>query len=103
MVGDNCGFPDTSKPGHPSLAWPVDLFTATGMGRVDLSDLASFVAPVRHLNTSPGDPGYDQRWDLLPGKGVFSKTINIADLSILVTLKPPMFGGQSVFNGPACS
>lgn len=102
MAADGCGNPDTSKPGHPSRAWPVDLVTTTGMNRVELTDLASFVTPVRHLNTSPGDPGYDQRWDLVPGPGMFSKTINIVDLSILVTLKPPMFGGQFAFNGPSC-
>lgn len=106
-VGTNlsaaCGNPDLTKPGHPSLSWPADLVTTTGLGLINMSDLTSFVSPVRRLNTSPGDPGYDQRWDLLPGKGPLTETINVMDLSQLVTLRPPMFFGQPVLGGPSCS
>jgi hypothetical protein len=81
--------------------WPADLFESTG-NRVDLQDLASFVGPVRRFNTSPGDPGYDLRWDLHPGNGGFGKHINAADLVALITVRPGMFGGQKAYNGPAC-
>lgn len=101
--GDNCGSPDMSKAGHPSQSWPADLVTTTGEGEIQLNDLLSFVTPIKHLNTSPGDPGYDQRWDLVPGKGSFGDTINLQDLTLLVTLKPAMFNGEPVFNGPSCS
>lgn len=98
----NCGDPDTSKPGHPSLAWPADLVTTAGMGEIRLDDLTSFLVPVRRLDTSPGDDGFDPRWDLMPGNGIFTDTINLADLTVLVSLRPPMFDGLRSFNGPAC-
>jgi hypothetical protein len=67
-----------------------------------MSDVTSFLAPVRHIWTSPGDAGYDARWDLVPGKGVFGENINIADITLLLTVEPPMFGGQRAFSGPTC-
>lgn len=101
---DSCGNPDFSKPGHPSLAWPADLVTTTGMGSVQMNDLASFVSPVRRLNTSPGDAGYDRRWDIAPGSGgIFTEEINLADLAVLVTVRPPMFERQQAFAGPSCN
>lgn len=99
---DPCGNPDFSRPGAPSFAWPADLSIASP-NRVDLLDLATFIAPVRRFNTSAGDPGYDPRWDVAPGKGALAKDINIADISALVTARAPMFGSQRVFNGPACT
>lgn len=88
-------------------AWPAD-FVSGGVpdstNIINITDLTSFLAPTpRHLNTSPGDPGYDRRWDLVPGKGVFTKDINISDLTALLVLAPPMFNGQRAFNGPACT
>ncbi|MFQ5516550.1 MAG: hypothetical protein ACE5E8_03165 [Acidimicrobiia bacterium] len=73
------------------------------MNRVEITDLTSFITPVRRLGTSPNDPGYDQRWDLHPGSGGFSSTINILDLTTLIVLRPPMFSGQPAFGGPTCS
>lgn len=96
-----CGMPDTNRPTKPSLAWPADLVT-DGTYRIDMQDIASFIAPVHRLNTSPGQPGYDPRWDIVPSAGPLSNDINITDLVALIVLKPPMFNGQRAYQGPAC-
>jgi hypothetical protein len=98
-----CGDPDTSKPGRPSRAWAADLQTTGTTFRIDIQDLASFLAPVRRLGTSPGDPNYDARWDIVPGQGPLSTTINTLDIGFLVTFAPPMLNGQRAFGGPACT
>jgi len=67
-----------------------------------VTDLASFLAPVRYFGTNLGANPGDQRWDLVPGKGFFATDINIADLASIVTVAPPMFYGTRAFNGPAC-
>ncbi|HSP55100.1 MAG TPA: hypothetical protein VLS25_05880, partial [Dehalococcoidia bacterium] len=64
-----------------------------------------FVAPVRRIDTSPGNPNYSQRWDLVPGRGLFPNWIAINDLTALLSGAsgmPPMFGGTRAFNGPLC-
>lgn len=105
-VGSNsslsCGNPDTTKPGWPSKNWPADLAAGTSANRLDMNDLTSFIAPVRRLGTSPGEAGFDARWDLKPGAGLFTKQINVQDLTTLLVVKPPMFGGQRAFGGPTC-
>jgi hypothetical protein len=99
-----CGDFDTTKPGNPSKNWPADLATiGSSANVVNIEDALSFLGPVRRLDTSPGDPGYDVRWDIVPGSGVFSKTVNMQDLISLLTLSPPMFSGARAFGGPACS
>jgi uncharacterized protein YkwD len=106
MIGTNsaldCGNPDTSKSGWPSRNWPADLASGTSANRIDLQDITSFLAPVKRIGTSPGMPGFDIRWDVVPGKGIFADQINIADLSLLISLAPPMFQGERAFGGPAC-
>jgi len=97
-----CGNFDTTKPGSPSLNWPADLAAGTSANRVDLSDVTSFLAPVRRLNTSPGKAGFDARWDLVPGEQMYADAINTLDLTALITLRPPMFGGAKAYGGPAC-
>ncbi|HET8944746.1 MAG TPA: thrombospondin type 3 repeat-containing protein [Dehalococcoidia bacterium] len=86
----------------PSASWPADLAgSGTSTDRINLSDLASFVAPTKRLNTSPGSPGYDSRWDLILGG-----RISLNDLAALVAGPPghpPMLGGARAFNGPACA
>jgi hypothetical protein len=91
-----------------AAAWPAD-FVSGGIpnstNRVTITDATSFIAPVRRLNTSPGnppDPGYDVRWDLQPGPGVFAKHINIADLTADLIVAPPMFNGDRAISGPPC-
>ena len=99
---DACGNPNPAVPGSPSLAWPADLHTASA-NRVDILDIATFIAPVRRFGKSAGQAGYDRRWDFVPGKGVFAEDINITDLNALVIAAPPMFGFQRAFNGPSCT
>jgi hypothetical protein len=79
--------------------WPADLVSVgLSENKLDLQDLVSFVAPLWRLNSSPGDEGFDIRWDIVPGGGVLSKYINITDLAQLVVLAPPMLGGERAFN-----
>ena len=99
----DCGNFDTSKPGAPSLNWPADLSSGPSANKVDLNDVTSFIAPVRRVNTSQGQAGFDARWDISPGSGGFQGTINIRDITALATVAPPMFGGVRAINGPSCS
>ena len=84
--------------------WPADLFDGPpAVNRITLQDLASYIAPVRRLGSSPGDAGYNKRWDIVPGNGGFGKDINVADVAYIVTVTPDMFGGdQKAYNGPVC-
>ena len=99
----DCGNFDTSKPGAPSLNWPADLASGQSANKVDLADITSFIVPVRRINASPGQAGFDARWDISPGAGGFQGTINILDITTLATVHPPMFGGARAFGGPSCS
>jgi hypothetical protein len=88
--------------------WPSD-FAAGGVpdstNRVTVTDLTSFIAPTRRLDSSPPQPAYSARWDLVPGKGLFANWIAINDLTSLIagpTGYPPMLGGTRAFNGPPC-
>jgi hypothetical protein len=90
----------------PSSKWPLDFVSAAGSNdRSTLTDLTSFLAPVRHFGTDQGQPGYDKRWDLVAN--VPDKDISLVDLLSAVagpTAFPLMFGGvERVFGGPACS
>ncbi len=85
-----------------NTGWPADLVSTGGSAnKLDLVDLSSFVAPVRKLDSSPGDPPFNVRWDLKPGKIASSETINLTDIAALVVLAPPMLGGQRAF-GQSC-
>lgn len=83
--------------------WPADLY-ATGLSAntLDVQDIVSYLVPVRRLDTSPGDAGYDRRWDIRPGTVFFSDAINAQDLIELITLHPPMFGGERAY-GLTCA
>jgi hypothetical protein len=85
-------------------SWPADLWDLPPLSanKITVQDVTSFIAPERHLGTSPGNDFFNSRWDLAPGKGVFLTTINLQDLSILVTLYPPMLNGARALNGPVC-
>jgi uncharacterized protein YkwD len=103
-VADSCGEPDTTKPGRPSKSWAADVFTLSGSAdRVDVQDVTSFVSPQRHLGTSTGEPGFDRRWDLVPGSGSLDADINVQDIAMLVVTAPPMLGGQRAYGGPSCT
>jgi hypothetical protein len=97
---------DPIIPCAASNAWPIDFVwggTPSSTNKVTLVDLTSFLAPIRRLGTSFNDPGYSARWDLVPGSGMFSKDININDLTAVITSAPPVLGGTRAFNGPFCN
>jgi len=80
-------------------AWPADLMTsAFSANKVDIQDLASFIAPLRRLNSSPGDTAYDVRWDLAPGAGLLANVINVEDMGNVVVARAPMLHGGRVLN-----
>jgi len=89
-------------------AWPLDLASGgvpDSTNRVTITDLTSFLAPIRRLDSSPGRPSFSSRWDLVPGHGLFTNWIVINDLTSLLagpTGSPPMLGGARAFNGPVC-
>ena len=89
-------------------AWPSDIVaggTPDSTNRVTLTDLTSFLAPVRRLNTSPPQSGFSPRWDLVPGPGTFLNYINLQDMTATLaadTGLPPMLGGARAFNGRPC-
>jgi hypothetical protein len=93
---DACGGPN---------AWPADILSiGPSANRLDVLDLASFIAPQRRLGTSPGHPDYDRRWDVVPGPGSATQ-INISDLAALLSgpsAYPPMFGGAQAY-GQTCT
>ncbi|HET9477036.1 MAG TPA: hypothetical protein VFP63_06080, partial [Dehalococcoidia bacterium] len=96
-VGTNAAYPCGFN------SWPADLWDQPPLSanKITVQDLTSFIAPVRRLNTSSG-PNFSARWDLLPGAGIFSNTINVQDMTALVTLTPPMLNGARALNGPVC-
>jgi hypothetical protein len=87
--------------------WPSDyvwggIFGSTNAIRID--DLNTFLAP-RRLDTNPGDANFNSRWDLVPGRGIFTYWISIQDFNAMLggtSGNPPMFGGVRAFNGPLC-
>ncbi len=93
----------------PSSSWPSDLGgSGTSGNKIDVVDLATFISPIRRMDTKPGDANFNMRWDLIPGPisptGVW---INVQDLSAVSsggtnTVYPPMMGGTKAFNGPTC-
>jgi hypothetical protein len=110
---DNDGFSDESEHryiGTGSLkrcganGWPADLDSeGESANKLDIHDVLSFLAPVNRLNTDPGDPGYDARWNL-DQSNTFTSTINILDVTALIsgtTGAPPMFEGQIAY-GRSC-
>lgn len=100
VVEQHVGTDEEDPCGQAS--WPADLnSTSISTNDIDILDLSTFMAPVRRLDTSPGNPDYNVRWDLIPGS-TFGEDINITDLAAITTLYPPMLEGQRAFNGPAC-
>jgi hypothetical protein len=99
------------RPGCRGLDSPNDLVSGSfpeSTNRITLPDLTSFLAPVRRLDSSPGDADgdFDVRWDLAPGPGVFLSHIALDDLTSLLVGRsgfPPMFNGGRVFDGPTCT
>ena len=113
---DNDGYTDTDEaliatnPSDPcgNDGWASDLdSTGFSANELDISDIVSFIAPVRRLDSSPTVPpnvGYNPRWDLVPGPNPpFTNHINIVDMIALLSgpagspAYPPMFGGARAF------
>jgi hypothetical protein len=94
-----------SEAPNQSRNWPLDIVSAgvpNSTDRINILDLTSFLAPTRRLDQSPGDSGFNVRWDLVPGNsiGSNSKWIVIGDLTALFAGTPgfpPMNGGAKVF------
>jgi hypothetical protein len=83
--------------------WPSDLVGDGQSSVFTVSDMGSFVAPVRRLDTSAGDPQFDVRWDLNPGT-ISGEQINLSDLAALISTTsgyPPMLAGHRAF-GQTC-
>jgi len=105
--GDGDGFYDDAE-WHVGTAptarcgvdgWPADLYSqGISSNRVDVLDITSFLAPVRRLDTSPGNGAYNVRWDLQPGRGVINNDINVTDVISLLVVTPPMLNGERAFN-----
>jgi hypothetical protein len=105
--GDGDGFTDlvelhiSTGPTQPcgTDGWPADFVdTELGQNKVDISDLVSYVAPIRHFATSPGNVDFDVRWDLSPGAGILTEHININDLVAIIVARPSMLGGAPILN-----
>ncbi len=84
--------------------WPAEL--AGNDNKVTLQDVTSFIVPPpRKFNTSPGAPGFNARWDLIPagfGGGPWITLSDITSLTTGPTSRPPMLGGARAFGGPSC-
>ena len=88
--------------------WPSNMFNdGLSANKLDIQDIASFVLPVRRLDSNPPGGDYSARWDLSPGPSYpFSRHINITDLTLLLNgslgspAYPRMFGGQRAFDEP---
>ncbi|MEK6967075.1 MAG: NosD domain-containing protein [Nanoarchaeota archaeon] len=113
---DNDGFNNTNEvligtnPFDPCGidGWPADFVNGSipnSTNRITIADVTSFLAPIRRMNTNLNESPDNKRWDLVPGKGLFTTDINIQDLTSLIagpTAFPPMLGGAKAFNGPEC-
>jgi hypothetical protein len=88
----------------PSTDWPLDFThggTPNSTDLITITDQTSFLAPIRRLDTYPGHPDFDPRWDLIPGTGGFGTNwIQISDLTALhagPSGYPPMTNGAKVY------
>jgi hypothetical protein len=93
-----------------STDWPADLDSTAGaldsLDKITVQDITSFLVPDR-VDTSPGDPNYNPRFDLVPGlTPPFTTWIATNDLTALLAGSsgyPPMFNGQKANGGPTCT
>jgi len=102
---DPCGAAPAAAPFNAPIGWPADLKTGgipDSTNKINVGDIVTFLAPVRRLDTSPGDPGYDVRWDVVPGNSGQAKEINSVDYYYVANFAPAMLGSVRAFNGPPC-
>jgi len=98
---ESCGFQDSNGR---SQAWPADLSNAIAANKINISDASAYIGIPKIYGTSPGDAGWNQRFDLVPGVGaVPGAWINISDLQMVTTGTAPMFGNQKMFGNVACN
>ncbi len=96
------GLNDRDQDPCGSDGFPADfVVTAPSFNRINVQDLASYIAPIRYFGTDVGTNFGDVRWDLIPGS-TFGTDINIQDLSSVSLVYPPMLGGARAFGGPRC-
>jgi hypothetical protein len=85
--------------------WPSDVdSTGSSVNELDIFDITAYLGPTRRLDTSPPNPSYNTRLDLLPGRGALAQWINIQDITTLLsgtTGNPPMFNNTRAF-GKVC-
>jgi hypothetical protein len=94
------GDPDTALP---STRWPADLAEGSfSMDKINIQDLARFIAPVKKLNANPYVPNWDPRYDLVPGTTIGVNFVNVADIAKVAIFVPPMFGVKA-YGGPTCT
>jgi hypothetical protein len=93
----------------PSTDWGSDFAHAgvpSSTDKITITDIVKFLAPTRRLGTSPGDAGFDVRYDLVPGlQYPFGSWITMNDLTAMLwgtTGFPSMFGVRA-FGGPTCT
>jgi hypothetical protein len=85
-----------------TAGFPADTSAAgVSANRVDLLDVTSFLAPVRRIGANVADAPGNARFDLKPGRGMFSTDINLHDLTTVITAKHPLLPGRA-FGGGAC-
>jgi hypothetical protein len=85
--------------------WPPDINqsdTPNSVNLLNILDLTDFLAPVRRLDTSPGHPDFDARFDLVPGRGFYPNWIAIDDLVSGLVVAPPMFAGARAWESGEC-
>ena len=97
----------------PSTDWPLDLhggdLILDSRNLIDVADLGALLAPLRRLDTSPGDANYDQHYDLIPGPDpiITGTWIDVSDFGAMLAgaeAFPPMFGvGVRALDGPSCT
>jgi hypothetical protein len=100
LIGTNRAYPCGIS------GWPSNLVDAapSPANTLDILDVTSFLGPVRRLDTNLSAFPDNNRWDLLPGPGVFGIDVNISDLAALFSgdngsgAFPPMFDGQRAFD-----
>ena len=107
---DNDGFTDsleaylTTNPTQPcGTGWPLNFIdTGISANKIDITDLTSYLAPIRYFGTNVGTNPGDVRWDLRPGKGIFLTDINLQDLATVIVKGAPMFGDTLRAYGRTC-
>ena len=88
-----------------STTWPADINDAGGTSRDELNtaDLALVIA-FGALGKSPGQAGFNRRYDMAPGPGPLGSWINTLDLAQMTTFVAPMFGVKAFsYTGTGCT